>query len=88
MGNDHGYVRRPFPIDHKDEDPGEKFRYLLLPPELSDGASSEVLLIEEADDGHFRALFETWQNQVDPGDTVEIGFVEMTEADFKALPEM
>ncbi len=89
MTNDaHGYVRRPFPVDHEDQAPGEKFRYLLLPPELSDGASREALLLEEAHKGHFRELFISWLDHAHEGETLEIGFVEMTEAEFAALPEM
>lgn len=87
----HEYVRRPFPVGDGAADralDGEKIRYLLLPPELSDGASHEALSVEDAHKGHFRELFITWQDQASEGDTLEIGFVEMTAAEFAALPEM
>ncbi len=88
--DEHAYVRRPFPVgaEPDEEAPGEKLRYLLLPPDLSDGASQEVLCAEETRPDVFRELFIMWQDEATEGETLEIGFVEMTEAEFKALPEM
>ncbi len=86
MSDDHEYVRRPLPVGMEPEEqaPGEKLRYLLPPPQLSDGVSQEVICIEEL----FRELFIMWQDQGDEGETLEIAFIEMTEQEFAALPEM
>ena len=85
----HDYVRQPFPVsDRPDAEPGETFRYLCLDPNLGDGCSKWVVSVEEMDPGCLSDLFQMWQDEATEGETVEIGFVEMTEAAFAALPEM
>ena len=91
MSDDHEYVRRPFklPTGKTAEDftQGGR-RYLVLPPELSDGASKWVVSLDEIGLDVIDELLRMWQDEATPGETLEIGFVEMTEAEFKALPEM
>ena len=93
MSDGHEYVRRPFPVDHEANarrlrGRGEKLRYLVLPPEMSDGSSKWAVDLDQIGSGVIDELLKTWQDEATEGETIEIGFVQMTEDEFKALPEM
>ena len=63
--------------------PEASTRYLKLPPELVDGVSSEICTVDDAELPYRLA---TWLEEATEGETLEIGFIEMSARDFCKLP--
>lgn len=62
----------------------EKRRFLKLPSELGDGVHWAALHIDDALD----SLKSWWDENAEIGDTVTLEVVELTQAEFEAIPEI
>lgn len=67
---------------------GEKKRYLLLHPDLGDGDHRSLHRVDsEHAAGVLGEMLGEWQDYAEPGDEITIKLVEMTDAEFEAVPE-
>lgn len=66
---------------------GPRVRYLVFPPEMGDGRACSIVSPEDIDAFVADAL-RLWLEEATEGETLEIGFREMSAGEFAALPEL
>lgn len=62
-------------------------KMLKVPPEWADGSSWTVLSLSDAEEYASRLLSE-WLEEAEPGESVELEVVEMSEEEIDALPDL
>lgn len=73
----------------KPADGSMKRKYIKLPPELADGQSCTFHRVgEEFEAKTLGESLEQWLDDEDPGASIKLTVVEMTDAEWEALPEI